>query len=71
MNIGVGSQVSEEQPEEVVSKVGLDLAAPQFELGEYHFKDWEMIKNKIAELKDELEKKELWLAKHHCPYVPE
>lgn len=73
VNIGVSMQVSEEEQideDSIATEVGLDKEEPRFELGEYHFKDWMNIKNKIAELKDELEKKELWLAKHHCPYLP-
>ena len=73
VNIGVKEVVSEEEKleiEEIAQEVGLGETEQRFDLGEYQFRDWENIKQKIAELKKELEEKELWLAVHHCPYVP-
>lgn len=73
VNIGVKEVVSEEEKaeiEEVAQEVGLGETEQRFDLGEYQFRDWENIMKKIAELKKELEAKELWLAQHHCPYVP-
>jgi hypothetical protein len=73
VNIGISPQISEElqaEVDEIAKEIGLEEPEARFDMGGYQFRDWENIKSKIAQLKVEMEEKELWLAKHHCPYVP-
>ena len=66
VNIGLES---EKEPEvERPPQKDLGSVLEGFDLLEYHQKDWQEIKNRIETLKAEMEKKELWIAQHCCPY---